>query len=262
VYPGICEGTAGHVLHTLISVDGYGRETNLYGCLLATEHVVGRGYRCPYIDSGSGEYPRAEVTTIDDVMYLRIGEGGNSATETDGFLEGEENTFVCDCCDCRCSDDDRNTAYDGDASICDDCISESYTFVNYVERYGYTATNTYVRDGESIYCESDGEYYYDNEATRSHFNIIEINDKYYTPDDDDVVWLEYLDGYVLIDVTTVIDHEYQGHDRILDVHVSTLSDGTTCHDDNAASLQADIDLENQEETPKQVQVELELTIAA
>ena len=254
IYPDLDSGKEGRLLQDLIAADGYSDCTNLNGVEINVNREGDR-YLVPYIDYGNNGTQYADL--IDD-EYFVIREGGAyELDDTDGIEAPDEDSFRCEVCDDRVSEDETNSTVDYDC-VCDDCISARYTLA-IVDSYG---SREYIRDGDRILCQSDDEYYSREYAENMGMDRCSVSDDWYKAEDlvEDVATSELihenfavrLDIWQGQDVSE--DSVYTNHDD-----VTTLSDGKVVHDDEAEVEQANIDMQLSLDFPPTPQPE---TIAA
>ncbi len=232
VYPDHNGNSQGRFLLDAIRADGYQKQTNLDGVLLrAVESSRGGGYVCPYLDSGDGGTQYVDVVTRDGVTYLLAGEGDYDASCTDGYV-GE--SCSCDCCGEAYSEDYMTWIDSAEQRLCDYCRDENYTYA-YGRRY-----EEYYRNEDCI--EVNGTWYLMETADNHDIYQCEETDEWFHSDD----MCFFDEGTVCRDVAVEVDHEHDGSDIIHPRRVHTLSDGTTCHDDDAEYYQAEIDELNEQ----------------
>jgi hypothetical protein len=232
--------------------NGYPKQTSLEGCLLP---LVGAddgdgAYVCPYIDSGNSNAQMADITTIDDKRYLRIcTEGDYKCEHTDGTCssyddEDDEDYYECSDCGSRTHRDEITYVETEQADVCDDCISQNYTYA-YVSNYA-----EYVRDCSTATWEYQGSDYTQEGLDYHNLAVCTYDDEVY-PICKMVTAAYY--GDIHIDNATEVDHidEDKHHTRyVLSDDVHTLSDSSTCHKDDAEEYEAEIANELDDERPR------------
>ena len=159
---------------------------------------------------------------------------------TNGYtddVENDEDYSSCECCDDRVHNDDTYYTWH-DQYICAHCEQNHYTTA-WVER-----NREELVHNDSIIWVGDEAYWNDVEFSDFDIYYCEASDEYHHIDDLRSTSI----GLIHMDYAEEIDHEdgdgnnYAHHD---DVHL--LSDGTTCHINNAKELQAEIDEANAED---------------
>jgi hypothetical protein len=198
----------------------------------------------PYIDAGvdgngsEGSAQDGERVNIDGKEYIEITTHGElTLTMTNGWTDDvdDENMSECDECGDTVISDDMFSTYH-DQYVCEHCISNNYYYA-------------YVRNGQDYvhvdHVVSVGDEHY-------HVDYLDHYDIYYCEESseywhiDDLVMT--LRGFIHCDYATSIDHaDTDGNDYAHQDDVHELSDGTTCHTDDAKDLQAEIDREKSED---------------
>jgi len=227
VYPDPNGHAEGRYLLDYLKTHGYDQHTNLDGALL--QFIEEReGIVCPYLDYGSGGDQTVGETHHNGKRYLVAGGGDYSATQTNGYVEN--NMTSCD--ECGDSIDDDETTYvehDG-CTVCECCLSNNYTYA-----YGSRYQDYFPQDE----CVQVGEDYYWVDTIDNH-DIGQCERTYdYHPNEELVSTYDgvyHMDYVVSVDRHT--DYEYVYMDN-----VHTLSDGSTCHQDDADHYQMEIDIE-------------------
>ena len=225
VYPDPNGYAEGRYLLDYLKANGYDQQTSLDGALLRyiTE---GGSIVCPYIDYGSGGDQCVGVVERNGVKYLEVGRNDYSATNTNGYVE--DNSQDCDECGDSTDSDDLTYIEHSGNNVCPCCRDNNYTYA-YGSRYEdffpedecvRVNDNWYWRDTihnhDIGYCEHSGEYYPNDEIVNTYDG-------------------DYHQDYV-VSVDRHTDYEY-----VYENNVHTLSDGTTCHEDDADHYQAEID---------------------
>jgi hypothetical protein len=119
--------------------------------------------------------------------------------------EEDENSFDCEDCGDRTSDDDGYWIGRGeDTRVCESCLNNDYTYV-----YGRRGNQYYVHNDNTVYVDSQSEYYdvdylSDNEIVELENGeyapmdeAVEINGDWYHLDDDRICRFEDTDEYGL-----------------------------------------------------------------
>jgi len=166
--------------------EGYWRE----GEKLAY-HPARDNFLAPYLDGGE-----RHVDVNEHERWLVIDSDGDWICEnTGGYAtndEEDENSFDCEHCGDRTSDDDGYWIGRGeDTRVCESCLNADYTYV-----YGRRGNQYYVHNDNVVYVDSQSEsydmdYLDDNEIVELENGeyapmdeAIEINGDWYTVDDD------------------------------------------------------------------------------
>lgn len=246
-YPDANGSTEGRYLQDYLKSIGY-THGDLAGCLLdAVEHDdYDDIYRAPYIDggvNGNGGNESAQsgsIVEIDGKDYIEINyDGYLNLARTDGFtdsVENDEDYSTCECCGDRTHNDDVHYTWH-DEYVCDYCADNRYVYA-FVER------NREELVYEDNVIEVNHQNYWD-ECDFEDFNI------YYCLASDEWHHIDDLRstsmGNIHHTYAVMIDHEDKdGNNYAHHEHVHELSDGTTCHKDDADELQAEIDHEKAE----------------
>lgn len=252
VYPDPNGSAEGRFLLDSIKADGYVNEINLDGVLLKAIEA-NSGYVCPYLDRGDDGSQSVSVVYKDGSTYLEAGGGDINADNTNGYTDSQHS---CDCCgDSVDSEDDLAWIECDEQYVCEYCRDNAYTYA-----YGSGRHQDYYRSRDCI--EVNGEYYHENYLSDHGIYACEISGEYYHEDD----LIFFKEGVVCEDSAASIDHDHDGSSYCHPNYVHTLSDGTTCHDDDADEYQAEIDEENEcendEDNQTDVQVSEQNVIAA
>lgn len=237
VYPdpnGFPEGR--FLLDTLKSL-GYEDRSNLNGVYLSAI-LKGSKYLAPYIDFGNPDdetYQRGSIKTLDGKDYIIVGHGDEfELNKTDGLTSDSE-METCDDCDERC--DESETVYSEyhNLTICEYC-RENYYFAHVSRR-----SEDYIHQDYVI--EVRGEFYL--EDCLSDFDIYrcEESDTYYPIDE----LHSTSRGFIHETYCLPIDHENSdGNNYAHQDDVATLSDGSTCDEEDMSFLQDELDEEEKE----------------
>jgi len=246
-YPDANGSTEGKYLQQYLKANGY-TLGNLEGCLLqAIEYEEDEDiFVAPYIDAGSqgngseGSAQNGDRVTIDGKEYIEITTNGDLClTMTNGYTDDVEDDDQSECDECGDMDNNDNmySTYH-DQYVCQHCIDNRYSFA-------------WVRPNEQDYVHEDqvifvGDEAYHENVDFSAFDIYECEqsgDLYHI---DDLVMT--LRGFIYCDLVKDLDHEdADGNEYAHTDDVHELSDGTTCHTDDAERIQAEIDREKSED---------------
>ena len=225
VYPDQNGSTEGRFLLDSLKAAGYTENINLDGVLLDCIEQ-GSAYVCPYIDCGNDGDQTVDVIYRDGTHYLRVGNGDYDATNTDGYV-GER--CSCDECGDSYAQDDLTYIDSEDRSVCSYCRDQRYVYA-----YGRRNEEYYLADDCVVV---DGNWYLMETANHHDIYQCSVTDDWFHQD-----YLYFFDeGIVHRDDAAHVDHEHDGDNYVHPDYVSTLSDGTTCHDDDADEYQAEID---------------------
>jgi len=179
--------------------EGYWRE----GEKLAY-HPARDNFLAPYLDGGE-----RHVEVNEHERWLEIDSDGDWICEnTGGYAtndEEDENSFDCEDCGDRTSDDDGYWIGRGeDTRVCESCLNNHYTYV-----YGRRGNQYYVHNDNVVYVDSQSEHYdedylADNEIIELECGeyapmdeAVEINGDWYLIDDERVCRFEDTDEYGL-----------------------------------------------------------------
>jgi len=247
VYPDANGSTEGKYLQQYLKANGY-THGNLEGCLLQMiEHDDEDDiFVAPYIDAGSdgngssGSAQSGELVDIDDKTYIEITSHGDLCLSmTNGYTDDVEDEDMSDCDDCgdREHNDDMTHTSHGDY-ICRHCCDNNYS-------YAWIDNNNqdYVHHDHVIFV-GDEAYHVDCDLSAHDIFYCEESGDYYHIDD----LVMTLRGFINHDYATSIDHaDADGNEYAHTDDVHELSDGTTCHTDDAERIQAEIDAEAEDE---------------
>jgi hypothetical protein len=250
IYPDPNGSTEGKYLQQYLKANGY-THGNLEGCLLQMiEHEDEDDiFVAPYIDAGvdgngsTGSAQSGELVDIDDKTYIEINTHGElSLTMTNGYTDDIESDDESECDDCGDLEhnDDMFSTHGGDY-ICRHCCDNNYS-------YAWINNNTqdYVHNDQVIFV-GDEAYHVDVDFSAFDIYYCEDSGDYYHIDD----LVMTLRGFINCDYATSIDHEdADGNNYAHADDVHELSDGTTCHTDDAERIQAEIDEEEENNEPQ------------
>ena len=241
IYPDANGSTEGKYLQQYLKANGY-THGNLDGCLLQMiEHEDEDDiFVAPYIDAGAdgngseGSAQSGELVDIDGRSYIEINTHGDlSLTMTNGWTDDVEDEDMSECEDCGDMEhnDDMFSTHGGDY-ICRHCCDNNYS-------YAWINSNTqdYVHHDNVIFV-GDEAYHVDVDFSAFDIYYCEDTGDYYHIDD----LVMTLRGFIYCDLATSIDHaDADGNESAHADDVHELSDGTTCHTDDAERIQAEID---------------------
>jgi len=224
VYPDPNGYAEGRFLLDYLKTNGYANQTNLDGVLL--RHVeTDSGIVCPYLDCGNNGDQSVGVVTRDGKTYLMAGGRDYSATNTDGYLE--TNRCSCDRCGDSADEDDLTHIDHDGYSVCEYCRDNNYTYA-----YGSRYEDWFPEDE----CVMVGSSWYWVDTIGNHdIYQCEHSEEYYHIDD----MVSTYDGMYHIDYATSVDR-HTDWEYVYEKNVHTLSDGTTCHEDDADKYEAEI----------------------
>jgi hypothetical protein len=240
IYPDANGSTEGKYLQQYLKANGY-THGNLEGCLLqAIEYEEDEDiFVAPYIDAGNttngsdGSAQNGELVDIDGKTYIEIIPNGDLClTMTNGYTDDVENEDESECDECGDMDNNDNmySTYH-DQYVCQHCIDNRYSFA-WVRPNG----QDYVHEDNVIFV---GDEAYHENVDFSAFDIYnceQSGDLYHI---DDLVMT--LRGFIYCDLVKDLDHEdADGNNSAHEDDVHELSDGTTCHKDDAEDLQEEI----------------------
>jgi hypothetical protein len=251
IYPDANGSTEGKYLQQYLKANGY-THGNLDGCLLQMiEHEDEDDiFVAPYIDAGvdgngsSGSAQSGELVDIDDKTYIEINTHGElSLTMTNGYTDDVENEDESECDDCGDIESNDNMSYTthGDY-VCRHCCENNYS-------YAWINNNTqdYVHNDHVIWANDDA-FHEDCDLSAHDIYACEETGDYYHIDD----LVMTLRGFIYCDLATSIDHaDADGNESAHADDVHELSDGTTCHTDDAERIQAEIDENETDDEPTQ-----------
>ena len=207
-------------LETWLREQGYEKHSDWEGCTL--DYIPGRygEFLAPYLD---GDIKGVDVYTVGATRHLRITNGGEyECNNTDGTPSGGGE----ECNDCN----ERVREGDGywvgrheDTRVCDSCID------NYRYAYGYRGRQYYVYEDNTVYVDSQGEYYATDHLDDN--NIVELDDGEYEHTDN-TVYLSYRGVHLHIQDTLSYVELPNGDNEHIDDCVE-LADGDWCLRDDA-----------------------------
>ena len=166
-------------MDTWLKEQGYVKESYWRDGEKLAYHPARDNFLAPYLDGGE-----RHVDVNEHERWLVIDSDGDWICEnTGGYAtndQEDENSFDCEDCGDRTSDDDGYwVGRHEDTHVCDSCRNNDYTYV-----YGRRGSQYYVHNDNAVYVESQSEYYDadyldDNE-------IIELNNGDFVPLDEAV----------------------------------------------------------------------------
>jgi len=237
VYPDPNGYPEGRFLLDTLKTLGYEDRSNLNGVFLSAIQK-GTAYLAPYIDYGNDSdstNQRGSIKTLDGKDYIIVGHGDQfELSTTNGYADDSE-SMTCDDCDDRCTESETVYSEWHDRTLCEDCQDNYYY--------------AYVSRGDQDYVHSDNvvqvgdEYYAEDYLSDYEIYQCEESGSYYHSDD----LLYTLRGLIHESFCLPIDHEDQ--DENCYAHrddVATLSDGSTCHQDDFTRLQEELEEEERE----------------
>lgn len=226
VYPDPEGDREGKMLLMMLKDAGYGERINLDGCLLAYEEDD-EGIVCPYIDVGNGGSQSVSEVHREGQMYLKVGGGEHRANNTSGVIE----TIYCTCEDCHDRIRSENDAYsvqDGDRTVCEECRDNHYEYAY----FGSRGNQDYFHSDNVIFCESDHDYYVEEDA--HYYNVYQCQESYQWYHRDVMVCVD--DEWYHQDHVQKLDYEHNGEDYALIDDAKALPDGKYCHEDDYAEI--------------------------
>jgi len=180
-----------------LAEQGYKKRGGWESCYLA--RLPGITHSCdflaPYLD---GDTQRVDTTHLNGERCLVITEDGEyECTNTDGTYDDADMT-TCESCSDRIREGDGYwVGRNEDTMVCEYCRDEYYRFA-----YGRNGNQYYVHENDTVYVESQDEYYHDsylgdngiiylaNGEYEHEDNAVQIDDEWYHVDDDDIVCLD------------------------------------------------------------------------
>jgi hypothetical protein len=167
-------------------------------------HPARDNFLAPYLDGGE-----RHVDVNEHERWLVIDSDGDWICEnTGGYAtndEEDENSFDCEDCGDRTSDDDGYWIGRGeDTRVCESCLNNHYTYV-----YGRRGNQYYVHEDNAVYVDSQSEsydmdYLSDNEIIElengeyeSIEEAVEIDGDWYHIDDERICRTEDTDEYMM-----------------------------------------------------------------
>ena len=159
------------------------------------KHIPHRSsFLAPYLD---GEYKNVEICG----KVLVVCEDGDWICENTGGYPAETNGYdaQCACCNDEGHEEDMPTVEDGDSSVCESCLHDSYVYAT-----GRRGNEYYIHRDNSIYVESQDAWYDENYAdnngiimlsngdweTRDNAVYLDARDEWVHCNDEDAVYCE------------------------------------------------------------------------
>ena len=236
VYPDPNGYPEGRFLLDTLKTLGYEERSNLNGVFLSAIQK-GTAYIAPYIDYGNDNdstNQRGSIKTLDGKDYIIVGHGDQFELSTTNGYANDSESMTCDDCDDRCTESETVYSEYHDRTICEDC-RDNYYYAHTCGDEDYVHSDSVVQVGDEFYaedCLSDYEIYQCEESG-----------SYYHSDD----LLYTLRGLIHESYCLPIDHEdLDGNNYAHRDDVATLSDGSTCHQDDFTTLQEELEEEEKE----------------
>lgn len=235
IYPDPNGFPEGRFLLDSLKAQGYEDQTNLNGILLDCIEQKSK-YLAPYIDRGNDDDPTDQSGSfyhVDGKNYIKIGYGDEFQLDsTDGFAN-ETDLHECDDCGDRVHEDDIAYSEYHDRHLCDDCRSNDYYYAYVSPRYEDYVHADYVT-------EFKGDFYVTDNLHEFDIYLCEQSGEYYESGE----LLTTSRGMIHESYCVEIDHEdSEGNNYAHKDDVKTLSDGSTCHEDDFEDLQHELDEE-------------------
>lgn len=191
-------------MDTWLKEQGYTKESYWREGERLAYHPARDNFLAPYLDGGERH---VEVNAHE--RWLEIASDGSWICEnTGGYAtndEEDENSFDCEDCGDRTSDDDGYWIGRGeDTRVCRSCLEDSYVYA-----YGRRGNQYYVHQDNAVYIDSQSEHYdqdylSDNEIIELECGeyapmdeAVEINGDWYLMDDERICRFEDTDEYGL-----------------------------------------------------------------
>lgn len=248
VYPDHNGSAEGRFLLDSLIATGYKDQINLDGVLLDCIEHGDNGYVCPYLDCGAVGAQNVDIVHRHNTSFLLVTESGDyDAAVTGGFVG---RGLTCHCCGDNMSEGDETWIESEEIYVCSYCRDEHYVYA-YGQRY-----QEYYPIEDCI--EVDGAWYLEETAHHHDVHKCDYDGEWYHADD-----LYFFDeGSVHSDDIVTVDHEHlsEGRYEVHPDYVTTLSDGTTCHDDDEEHYQAEIDEANECENDNETNVQMSLEL--
>lgn len=172
------------LLRMLLEKDNW-EPGDLHGCrILCIDNKNGPGYIMPYIDGCDGA---VEISG----GYFELGGGWDVETQN---THGITSSGTC-CASCDCANDADEMLFSDvtDGWYCDSgCAEDDGLVFAIYDEYG---SSNLIRDDDAVYCETDGNRYDVNYLCER--GVVEVDGDYYLDSDDDIVWSEYQDEWLL-----------------------------------------------------------------
>jgi hypothetical protein len=191
-------------MDTWLKEQGYTKESYWRDGEKMAYHPARDAFLAPYLDGGE-----RHVDVNEHERWLVIDSDGSWICENTGGYptndEEDENSFDCEDCGDRTSDDDGYWIGRGeDTRVCESCLNADYTYV-----YGRRGNQYYVHNDNVVYVDSqsesyDEDYLSDNEIIELECGeyapmdeAVEINGDWYLMDDERICRFEDTDEYGL-----------------------------------------------------------------
>ena len=191
-------------MDTWLKEQGYTKESYWRDGEKMAYHPARDAFLAPYLDGGE-----RHVDVNEHERWLVIDSDGSWICENTGGYptndEEDENSFDCEDCGDRTSDDDGYWIGRGeDTRVCESCLNNDYTYV-----YGRRGNQYYVHNDNVVYVDSQSEsydvdYLDDNEIVELENGeyapmdeAVEINGDWYLMEDERICRFEDTDEYGL-----------------------------------------------------------------
>ena len=191
-------------MDTWLKEQGYTKESYWRDGEKLAYHPARDAFLAPYLDGGE-----RHVDVNEHERWLVIDSDGSWICENTGGYptndEEDENSFDCEDCGDRTSDDDGYWIGRGeDTRVCRHCVENSYVYA-----YGRRGDQYYVHQDNAVYIDSQSEHYDmnyldDNEIVELENGeyapmdeAVEINGDWYLMDDERICRFEDTDEYGL-----------------------------------------------------------------
>lgn len=205
-------------LNSWLREQGYSKADGWGGFSVARINISNRGgILAPYIDGHDRDLEERDSSRLKIVSCGGEYYCGN----TDGSAD-ERNSFTCDCCGTRMSEDDSHgVGRHCDEQVCPDCYSSEYTLV-----YGRRGEEYAVLNSDAV--EVDGEWYHDEWLSDNE--IVELHDGEYCRQDN-AVYVQSAGEWYLADDERVVYTQAGEHEMRSDC--VELANGEWCLTDEA-----------------------------
>jgi len=160
--------------------------------------------------------------------FLGGGDGDELGNGGD-FLGGSHGALISLIKRLLMDDDTGINGIEGeDITVCDTCLDEYFTSA----MYGHRGYSRYFRNGDTIYCESDGEHYRIGDA--SNYDVYEVEVGQHQGDWYHMNDLVQINGsWAHVDSCTRLDEDIYDDEYVLDDDVVTTEDDKAIHQDDA-----------------------------
>jgi hypothetical protein len=166
-------------MDTWLKEQGYTKEGYWRDGEKLAYHPARDAFLAPYLDGGE-----RHVDVNEHERWLVIDSDGSWICENTGGYptndEEDENSFDCEDCGDRTSDDDGYWIGRGeDTRVCESCLNNDYTYA-----YGRRGSQYYVHNDNIVYVDSQSEYY--DQDYLDDNEIVELENGEYAPMDEAV----------------------------------------------------------------------------